>query len=97
MSKIADFETCPLCGRPFGEKVEWHHLVPKSKGGRNMVPLHPICHRKIHTIFSDTELARRLSSIEALSAEPDIIDFVAWVGSKPPDFYRRTEPRKGRR
>ncbi|WP_308911433.1 hypothetical protein [Pseudokordiimonas caeni] len=38
------------------EKVEWHHLVPKSKGGRATVPLNPIGYRKINTLFSDTEL-----------------------------------------
>ena len=32
---------CFLCGRPLGARVEWHHPVPKSRGGRETVPVHP--------------------------------------------------------
>jgi hypothetical protein len=49
---------CWLCGRPLGRKREWHHPVPKSRGGRDVVPLHPICHRTIHACFDNARLAR---------------------------------------
>ena len=90
---------CALCDRPLGKKVEKHHLVPKSQGGRLMVPLHPICHRKIHKSFDEKTLARSYATIEALQAQPDIAAFIKWVANKPPDFYRRTETAasKGRR
>uniref|UniRef100_UPI001952D452 HNH endonuclease n=1 Tax=Klebsiella variicola TaxID=244366 RepID=UPI001952D452 len=39
---------CALCARPLGRRSEWHHVLPKSEGGRETVPLHPICHRTIH-------------------------------------------------
>jgi hypothetical protein len=32
---------CFLCGRPLGRRVEWHYPVPKSRGGRETVPVHP--------------------------------------------------------
>ena len=50
--------SCWLCGRPLGSRVEWHHPVPKSRGGRQIVPVHPICHRALHAHFTNTELAR---------------------------------------
>ena len=50
---------CALCGRPLGSRTEWHHVVPKSEGGRETVPLHPICHRAIHAHVANAELARR--------------------------------------
>jgi hypothetical protein len=48
VSPPSTHEHCALCERPLGRRIEWHHPVPKSRGGREMVPLHPICHRTIH-------------------------------------------------
>lgn len=81
---------CPLCQRPLGERREKHHIIPKSKGGTETVNVHPICHRKIHKVFSRAELAS-LGSIEALLAHPEIVNFISWIANKPPDFYRRTK------
>lgn len=82
-------EICPLCDRPLGGKREKHHVIPKSKGGTETVLVHPICHRKIHKVFTRMELVR-LGTIEALKTHPDIISFNKWIARKPPDFYRRT-------
>ena len=84
-------DICPLCGRPLGERVERHHLVPRSRGGRETVDIHPICHRKIHTTLSEREIVDRYATVEALKTHPDIARFVRWLKSKPPDFYKRTE------
>ena len=43
--------TCWLCSRPMGEVTEWHHPVPKARGGRERQAVHPICHRTIHANF----------------------------------------------
>lgn len=79
---------CGLCGRPLvaGPSVEEHHLVPRSQGGRETVPLHRVCHRKIHAELSEKELARGYATLEALRAHPDIAAFIAWVARKPPEF-----------
>lgn len=78
---------CPLCERviPQGE-TENHHLVPKSKGGKITVGLHRVCHRQIHAIFTDAQLAKPFSTIEALLQDPAMQKFVAWIKSKPPGF-----------
>ncbi len=82
---------CPLCNRKIPRSQrDAHHLVPKSKGGRHTEYLHRICHRQIHALFTETELARQFNSVEALLAHPDIALFVAWVKSKPDDFMERT-------
>jgi hypothetical protein len=85
---------CWLCGRPLGRKVEWHHPVPKSRGGREVVRLHPICHRTIHATFSNAELARMPAAAGALLEKDEIRRFVHWVASKPPDFHAPTARRK---
>ena len=89
MSAKHDNTDCPLCLRPLGRRVERHHIVPKSKGGTEMVGVHPICHRKLHKVFSNTELAR-LGTIEALRGHADMAKFIRWVGKRPPDFHSRT-------
>ena len=87
-----DLPSCPLCGRPIPiEEQSKHHLVPKSLKGRDIVVLHRICHRKIHSLFTERELQKKYHSIEALLAHQDVQNFVAWVATKDPDFYARTE------
>ncbi len=38
-------EPCWLCGRPLGKTVDRFHPIPKSRGGRDTVPVHPICRK----------------------------------------------------
>jgi hypothetical protein len=83
-------EHCALCGRDLGRRTEWHHVVPKSEGGRDTVPLHPICHRTIHASASNAELARCYPTIDALLQREDIRRFLAWIADKPPDFHAPT-------
>ena len=81
---------CPLCGRVVPEdQRDEHHLVPKSRGGRETQVLHRICHRQIHAQLTETELARAYNTVEGLLAHPGIASFVAWVKTKPDDFYER--------
>ena len=86
--------TCWLCGRPLGKRIEWHHPFPKSRGGRETVPVHPICHRAIHAQFTNMELAGMAESGEMLTAAPDMQRFLAWIANKPPDFHAPTRSRR---
>ena len=81
---------CALCDRPLGHRRERHHLVPRLKAGRETVLLHPACHRKIHSLFSEALLARSYATIGALRAHPEVGRFVAWLAGKPPDFHVST-------
>lgn len=82
---------CPLCERKIPpSQRDAHHLVPKSKGGRHTEYLHRICHRQIHALLTETELARQFDSVDALLTHPDVALFVAWVKTKPDDFMERT-------
>jgi 5-methylcytosine-specific restriction endonuclease McrA len=81
---------CALCGRALGLRVERHHLVPRSEGGRETVALHPICHRAIHRVASNKELARRYTTLEALRTAPEMERFLRWIANKPPDFHAPT-------
>ena len=100
-SGAQDSVRCPLCDRPIpGEaRSSLHHLTPRLKGGthRGTVRLHQICHSAIHARYSEAEIARRLSDIDALRADPEIARFLDWVRAKPPDFHAATRLTRGRR
>ncbi|OYY58612.1 MAG: hypothetical protein B7Y05_11260 [Polynucleobacter sp. 24-46-87] len=87
---------CPLCDRviPNSQRDE-HHLIPKSHGGRQTAALHRICHRQIHAILTEIELARQYNTIEQLKLHADLASFIEWVRLKPDEFFERT--RKSRR
>ncbi|MFY8084835.1 MAG: HNH endonuclease [Rubrivivax sp.] len=92
----APLPVCPLCERPIpAPQQDRHHLVPKSRGGRETAYLHRVCHRQIHALFTEAELARQYASAEALLQHPEIRGFVAWVKTKPDGFFVAT--RKSRR
>ena len=90
-----DRHECWLCERPVGKRVQWHHAVPKSKRGRDTVPVHPICHRTIHALFTNAELARLGGAREPLLANEDMARFLKWIAGKPPDFHAPTRRPKG--
>jgi hypothetical protein len=80
---------CALCARPLGLRVEWHHVVPRSEGGTDTVPLHPICHRAIHAAADNATLARA-GTLAAIRDLPPLARFLRWVADKPPDFHAPT-------
>lgn len=86
---------CALCQRPLGSLTEWYHPVPKSEGGRDTVPLHPICHRAIHAAFDNGQLARIGTDLVALRRNDALVPFLRWIARKPLDFHAPT--RRGRR
>ena len=86
----AEAVPCWLCGRPTGETIVWHHPVPKSRGGRDVVPMHPICQQTLIANFTNSELQRHGMDVESLLAHPAVSKFVAWVANKDPDFTAGT-------
>ena len=82
--------TCWLCGRPTGKTIVWHHPVPKSRGGREVVPMHPICQQTLIANFTNSELQRQGTEVAALLANPNVRKFVDWVANKAADFTATT-------
>jgi hypothetical protein len=82
---------CPICERLIPEsQKDAHHLIPKSKSGKTTEYLHRICHRQIHALFSETELAINLNTAAALQKHPEMQRFIDWVKSKPNYFYEKS-------
>ena len=86
--------TCWLCTRPVGDKIEYHHSIPKSRGGRVTEPVHPICHRTLHRTLTNKQLEAIGADVAKLRADPEIARFLAWIAGKPPDFHPPTHKRR---
>lgn len=85
--KVVELEVCELCDRPIPTALrDAHHLTPKSRGGVTTVFLHRACHKQVHAVFTETELARLYPTPQALRAHPEMARFIHWVQNKPNDF-----------
>jgi len=91
----AEPPSCWLCRRPLGRRIEQHHPVPRSRGGRETRPVHPICHRTVHATFSNKELAALGDDPAAIGAHPQFGRFLLWIAGKDPDFHAPTRRRRG--
>jgi hypothetical protein len=82
---------CPICERdiPTAQR-DAHHLVPKSKGGKDTQFLHRICHRQIHALFTEKELANEYNNVAQLLTHPEMITFVTWIKTKPNYLIERS-------
>lgn len=76
-----------------------HHLIPKQKGGRKgpTATIHRFCHTKIHSLFTNGELKKQFSTIDALRTHPEIDKFISWVQGKPSNFYMKNSQAKAKR
>ncbi|WP_174730707.1 HNH endonuclease [Mesobacillus harenae] len=75
---------CELCGRePVQTTV--HHLIPKEMGGTfgTTADLCLPCHKQIHALFFNKELAENFHSITALQEEPRIRKYIRWIKKQP--------------
>ena len=72
--------------------ITLHHLKPRQKGGKaeHRTPLCRPCHKQLHAVFSNADLARTLDSVERLRAEPTLQPFLQWIRKQKPDRNFRT-------
>lgn len=77
--------------------MDRHHFVPKCKGGRLAELLHKVCHRKIHSIWTEKELEREFNDADKIKSHPEMQKFIEWVSKKSPDFYDKNEQHNRKR
>ena len=56
-----------------------HHLIPRAEGGRlgPKASLCSTCHRQLHALFSEETLAKELTSIDAMRANPQVSQYLS--------------------
>jgi hypothetical protein len=85
-----DGDCCRLCGRR--RPLTFHHLVPRKVHRRSHFRKHysrdelqqgiavcQLCHKGIHRLYDELTLAKRLSTLEALRADPAIQRHCGWA------------------
>ena len=67
---------CMLCEREMA--LTKHHLLPRELGGKeeDVILICSDCHRQIHVMYTNRELALRLSSIQALKQDENFAKFL---------------------
>lgn len=93
-------DLCPICGRQLGDVlIEGHHLIPKTFKGKaeDVVDLHRICHRKLHTVFSERELLNHYHTVERIREHSEMQKFIMWVAKKPPEYYDKSQDTQDRK
>ncbi|PAE17404.1 hypothetical protein CHH91_04110 [Virgibacillus sp. 7505] len=89
---------CALCGRDKVTLTE-HHLIPKEMDGTFLdtamicIP----CHKQIHALYTNEELAARLPSIEDLRADEKLSKYIKWIRKQPAGRLVRTRKSNSRR
>ncbi|UOY92085.1 HNH endonuclease [Ectobacillus sp. JY-23] len=86
------YGTCELCKRDDLE-LTVHHLTPKELGGtfEPTADLCIACHKQIHALYTNEELAARLHTIEALQADEKISSFLKWIRKQPSSKLVKTK------
>jgi 5-methylcytosine-specific restriction enzyme A len=75
---------CELCNRK-NIKTTNHHLIPKEKGG-TFLPTANLCiscHKQIHALFTNEQLADELNTIEKLKNNEKMLGFIKWIRKQP--------------
>ncbi len=101
---------CELCRRE-GVELTRHHLIPRSTHGRRRIRrrfdrqqrqnavlwLCRPCHKQLHALIPEMELALRYHTREALLSHPELSRFIAWIRKRPPGHLPRAfTSRRGR-
>lgn len=74
---------CPLCERKV-QKISDHHLVPRSRGGKQTLPICLDCHKSIHAFFTNKELESKYNSVEALLSDAKFEKHINWLSKQNP-------------
>lgn len=81
MVSMEDEYVCELCKREGVPKVTEHHLVPREEGGKDgeVAWLCESCHKQIHALYTNKELAVRLNTLASLENDDSIIKYLKYI------------------
>lgn len=90
--------TCELCGRQDVETTV-HHLLPKEMGGTfgETANLCIPCHKQIHALYTNQEIAARLTTLKELREDEKLSSFIKWIQKQPATKIMKIRKSKERR
>jgi hypothetical protein len=95
--KLEGYKSCTICRRLTPpEYQEKHHLVPKSRKGKETILVCRNCGDQLHKLFSNKEMERAYNTIEAILSDERIQKWIKWVKKKK-DFRVCVKAKKKKR
>ena len=88
-------ESCVFCKRQV--PTRGHHVVPRCKGGTEIVPTCHSCEDFIHKTWSHNELRDTFKSVENILADSRFQKFLQWLHRQHENAVFRTRRNRTRR
>jgi len=73
---------CKLCERNVPVTTD-HHIIPRSRGGKELIEICKDCHKQLHALFDNKTLEEKLNTIELILANEQFYKYLKWVRTKP--------------
>lgn len=90
----AEVNKCEFCG--FTTFTRGHHVVPRAKGGKEIIPTCETCESFIHKTWTHNELRDTYNSVEAIFESPKFKAFLKWRRKQPPTVIFKSDRGKFR-
>lgn len=76
---------CELCKRENVPRVTEHHLIPREEGGKDgeVAWICDSCHKQIHALYTNKELALRLYTLDRLSEDEQMSRYLRYIKKQP--------------
>lgn len=68
-----------------------HHVIPKSRGGKEKRLICVACHQKIHSLFTNKELEEGYNTIDSIREHIEMSKFIKWIAKRSPDHIPRSD------
>ena len=74
---------CPICEREVDFSfTNKHHVVPRSRKGKETIRICRDCHRQIHAFFTNKQLEKNLNTIELIRQDEKIKKYISWISKR---------------
>ena len=87
-------ETCAFCKRAV--PTRGHHVVPRCKGGRTIVPTCQSCEDFIHKTWSHNELRDTFNTVEKILSDARFQKFLRWLYKQQEGAVFRSQRNRAR-
>jgi hypothetical protein len=85
---------CVFCNRAVPTRS--HHVVPRCKGGKEIVPTCHSCEDFIHKTWSHNELRDTFNTVEIILADSRFQKFLQWLHKQHENAFFRTRRNRTR-
>lgn len=90
----SEYNKCEFCG--ITTVTRGHHVIPKSKGGKEIVPTCETCESYIHKTWSHNQLRDTYNNVEAILADEGFQRFLKWRRKQPATALFKSAPNRNR-